>query len=210
MLDIVADGSLAQPRFASGFQVPILVLDTSLRPDVNDVFDAHLYAHLNGGDDGDIETAWIGDPDSWVGLDVRFKRPIKTRAVIKFPLPKYALLVHLALKSRAISIHAGKPGAKFSDYYNPSDDNSQQVTSMSGSITLTLPHGGFEKIWGKTYRSHLIEYFKRSYKCSLEDARQYADEALSGIEDFTNTRVPRNPSKSGEMLYIKATNEESE
>lgn len=81
-VEIVADGALANGSTAGGLQVPVAILDASNRSDLSDVIAAHSHDHLNNGD---IETVWTGAPDnSWIGLDIKFKRPIVT-ALIEIP-----------------------------------------------------------------------------------------------------------------------------
>lgn len=199
IVDVVADGSIASGQVADGAHVPVLILDASQRQDILDVFSAHSYAHL---DYGDIRTIWVGDPSTWIGLDVHFERPVETRAIIRLPMPKYALLVHLALEAKALYIHAGRPGVKFADYYHPSKSTIDGLGSTDNSILLTLPHGGFEKLWGKMYRKQLVQYFKKARKCSQSEARDLANEALSKIDEFASVKIPRGDS-SGKMIYVE-------
>ena len=201
VVDIVADGTLADSRQAGGLQVPVLVLDTSQRPDINDVLLAHSYEHL---DNGDVETIWTQSDANWIGLDVQFKRPVETRAIIRFPLPKYAMLIHLTLTAQSLRIHPGQPGSKFSDFYFPVESDDRAVESTSESLFLDVPRGGFEIIWNDMYRSHLVKYFKNTRKCSDAKARELAEEAFSNIDTMSNFRLPRNSAETGRMLYLKS------
>lgn len=203
VVDVVADGSIANGQVAEGAQVPVLVLDASQRQDIHDVFAAHRYGHLNYGD---VRTIWAGDPKNWIALDILFDRPVETRVIIRLPMPKYALLVHLALKAKAVHIHAGRPGSRFADYYHPSKSINRGLESDAGSILLTLPPGGFEKLWGGMYRAQLAKYFKKTRKCSTAQARDMANEALSNIDKFASVRIPRGPA-TGKMLYVEAGGE---
>lgn len=201
VVDIVADGALAHGHTAGGLHIPVVFLDTSQRSDIDDVFLAHSYEHL---DHGDAESIWIGTPDSsWIGLDVRFKRPVEARAVIKFRMPKYAMLVNLALTAKALYIHPGKPGSKFSDHYFPSENAGGEVVSNSPSLMLQIPHGGFELMWKKIYRSQLVAYFKNAGSPS-DEAAQKADKAISRIDDLSNFRLQPQASaaEGGKMLYL--------
>lgn len=201
VVDIVADGSIGSPLQANGLQVPVLVLDTSQRPDLDDVFHAHSFDHLNNGD---VRTIWSSQANGrWVGLEVNFERPVETRAIIRFPVPHHSSLVHLALSSQSIIIHRGQPGVKFKDIYFPTEDGSSTTTSQEG-ILLNVPHGGFELVWEKMYKKQLFKYFKNEYKCSDQKAEELMNAQYSAVDGLSNIQIPgsREADKPAKMLYI--------
>lgn len=198
VVDIVADGSIGSPLQANGLQVPVLVLDTSQRQDLDDVFHAHSFEHLNNGD---VRTIWSSQTNgNWVGLEINFERPVETRAIIRFSVPHYSALVHLALSSQAVIIHPGQPGSKFKDVHFPEESDGSQ-TPKQGGLFLNVPHGGFEQVWEKMYRKQLFKYFKKEMKCSDQKAKELADAQYSAVNELSNIQLP-SLSESDEPIKI--------
>lgn len=199
MVDVAGDGLLARPDVANGAAVPVVILDGSDRPDLQKVIEAHQYDHLN---DGDTEVVWVGDPDKWIGLDIRFLQPVPTRAIVRLPMPKYAVVAHLALKSNALYIHIGGPSSKFSDYYLREEENPEGIKFVSEPIFLSTPPGGFEKIWDDVCTKVLTKHFRKEYMFSRDVARNSAEELVSRFNDLANVKVSKKTSGPPKVLYL--------
>lgn len=201
-VNIVSDGWVGDGSIALGVPIPVLFLDASQRTELDDVIEAHTYDHL---DNGDVETRWMSAPDDhWIGLDIKFKRPIETRAIIRFPMPKYGILVHQALKSKAVYIHSARPGVEFGDYYDPSTSPNQAGAGNSRPLLISLPHGGFERVWESKFRAILFEHFRKRALLPKSRARKEAEKLYARIDELSDIRVLRNPNPSGKGLYLKA------
>jgi len=103
---IVADGAMAGP-VAEGANIPLVILDTSKRPDIAEAIRVHAYLPP-----GDVASSWggiKGHPDD-VFLVLDFERPIEARAVLRFSIANQGILVEAALTAKAMYLQAGKPG----------------------------------------------------------------------------------------------------
>src|SRR4051794_2851730 len=90
---IVADGAMAGP-VAEGSLIPVLILDTTRRQDVEEVIRLHKF--LPPGD-ADSNWALVDKMPDIVVLILDFVRPVKTRALLTFSIRQQGILVEAAL-----------------------------------------------------------------------------------------------------------------
>ena len=115
---VVADGAVAG-RDALGVLIPVLIIDTRDRPDINDVIEAHTVQPS-----GDVEAVWGRrlakglDTRSMITLALHFIRPIESHVVIDFDIVKAGGLVDQIIRSRFVYLQAGKPGDRLSNSFN--------------------------------------------------------------------------------------------
>ena len=106
---IVSDGLVATGALGEGTMLPLVILDTSSRPDIEGVMLAHK--HLG---EGDVRSYWP-IPRSWfrkrsMCLVVEFVRPSRCVAILEFDLEQQGVLIDQVLHAEGLWIQLGRPG----------------------------------------------------------------------------------------------------
>ena len=142
----VADAAIAAERFADGRLVPLLILDTTDRPDLEEL--VRIHEHLSPGD---VECQWGAlDPKEHISLVLLFKRPIESVAILDFDIVKQGILVDQILAAKLLYIQAGQVGDRF--YKNP----------HAPKILVEIPDTGIRDYWDKIFHRHMTKHMRRS------------------------------------------------
>ncbi|WP_439427763.1 hypothetical protein [Micromonospora sp. LA-10] len=174
LVAIAADAAVVGPE-AEGRVVPVLILDTSERIDVEEAIRVH--AHVQPGD---VTYQWgmvDGNPDMVVLL-LDFVRPIALRAAIGFSIESQAILVESALTAKAIYVQAGKPGDRFSRSLN------------RPRILIDMPYDDFRDRWDKIVIKRMSTVFREKYGSPRALAKRQAQQLLEETRKFTRLRIP--------------------
>jgi hypothetical protein len=172
---IVGDASIAG-RVAEGVNIPLLILDTSRRPEVEELI--RVQALLPPGD---VAFRWGGsvdDPDV-VMLVLDFERPIETRVALRFSIERQGILVDAALKSRAVYLQAGRPGDRLvHDLNRP-------------KMLLDLPDTGFRPKWDRLLLERMTDVVAKRGGLSRNEAKLRAELMIAEMRQLTSFRMPR-------------------
>jgi hypothetical protein len=106
---IVADGAIMTEGVADGKLLPLIILDTSARPDIEDL----VLAHQDPNVSGDVTTSWL--KQSWrdrseLRLLLEFVQPVACVGVVAFNLSRYAGFVDQIVQNEGLYIQLGRPG----------------------------------------------------------------------------------------------------
>jgi hypothetical protein len=174
IVPVAGDAGLAGPT-PEGLMVPLLILDTTDRPDIDEVIRVH--SHISPGD---VELRWAsiaGHPDD-IALVLDFIRPVATRVAIRFSIEKQAILVDMALRARALFLQAGRPGDRLiHDIDRP-------------KIIVELEGGEFGREWEAIFLRQMTNYFSRKGKLSKKKAYPLARLLLDRLREQTSFRMP--------------------
>jgi hypothetical protein len=178
-LRIVADGAIAHPSVGEGRLIPLVILDTSSRPDLEEYIRVHQYVGA-----GDVKCQWgqlIGH-DNTVVLVLSFSRPADLVVIVEFDLQKnHGVLVEQALGTKALYIQAGREGDRLKHDLN------------LPKVILEVPDTGFgEKFWDKIYCRYTTAKM-RERGLNRADAKRAAKES---IEELRKLRVIRMGNKN--------------
>ena len=145
-LRIVGEGAIAHPAAVEGKMVPVVILDTSERPDIDEFI--RLHAHIAAGD---AKTQWgtkAGDQDI-VRLILTFLRPSELVAIIDFDLGEnQGILVEGTLIARSLYIQGGREGDRIKN------------TMDRPKVIVEVPDTGFDSAWDKIYLKHAVAKMK--------------------------------------------------
>ena len=172
---IVSDGAMAGP-VAEGSLIPVLILDTTRREDVEELIRVHKFLPP-----GDVVSHWAlmdKTPDT-VGLILDFVRPVQTRAVLVFSIRKQAILVEAALTARAIYLQAGKANDKFSKNL----DRPRILVEVSSET--------FRPVWDEVFLRRMTSIIRERSALPRQAAEQTASEVIAQLRAFTSFRMPR-------------------
>ncbi len=174
IVPVAGDAGIAGPN-AEGLMIPLVILDTSARPDIDEIIRVH--SHISPGD---VTSSWasiIGHPDD-VALILDFIRPIEARVAIRFSIEKQAILIDTALRAKAIYLQAGRPGDRLIH-----DIDRQK-------IVVELPEGEFNEKWESIFLHQMTAYVSRKNKLSKKKAYPVACLLLEELRKMTSFRMP--------------------
>jgi hypothetical protein len=172
-LRIVADGAIAHSGVGEGWLIPLVILDTSSRPDLEEYIRVHQYVGA-----GDVKCQWgqlIGH-DNTVALVLSFSRPAKLVVIAEFDLQKnHGVLVEQVLGSKALYIQAGREGDRLKHDLN------------LPKVILEVPDTGFGgKFWDKIYCQYATAKM-RERGLNRADAKRTAKESIEELRKLHAT-----------------------
>ena len=108
---IVADGALAARGVNDGKIHPVLILDTSDRPDIEEF----IRAHESASNLGDFTMQWgqLEGHAGTVALFLTFIRPVEVVVILEFDITEEGIIVDQALLGKGLYIQAGREGDSF-------------------------------------------------------------------------------------------------
>ena len=174
VLRIVADGAIAHPGVAEGRLIPLVIVDSSSRPDLEEYIRIHQYIGA-----GDVICRWgqlIGH-DNTVALCLSFSRPAELVAIIEFDLQRsQAVLVEQILATNALYIQAGRDGDRLKHNVNLT------------KVIVEVPATGFRKFWDKIYLRHATAEM-RQRGLNRADAKRAAKQAIEEMRKLAAIRM---------------------
>ena len=173
VIPIISDAGLASKSIGDGKMMPVLILDTSKRPDVEYLIKNHINLPS-----GDATTAWgriKGQSDS-LALIFNFSRPSDLSFVLVFEIEKQGILIDSILKSRGVYLQAGRIGDRL-------------VNTMDNPrVVVEVPDTGFSEKWGKIWEESIVRSLKRK-GMSKKQAKKACSEVISEMHKFTRMKI---------------------
>jgi prepilin-type processing-associated H-X9-DG protein len=172
---IVGDGSIANVLFADGRLIPVLIIDTSTRPDIVD-----LVKVQEEQPPGDVKSIWgrVSKSKKYISLILVFERPSHTVVVLEFDITKQGILVESILTAQALYLQPGQPGDKVSS------------TRANSSIIVEIPDMGFREVWNKLFQ-HELEIYYRTNGLNRTMSREAAKNTISETRKFAKLRISK-------------------
>lgn len=172
---IVADGAVATTAVGEGRLILVLILDTSKRPDIEDLVKAQ--ARLPAGDG---KSQW-GRPyrsKSEIALVLRFERPINALVILEFNVADQGILIEQILKAKSLYLQPGRKGDRLTS------------TLENPRMLVEVPELGFSEEWKKIWPKEVAKKF-RKLGLKRRDARAAAEKVISDIQEFSGFRMRR-------------------
>ena len=185
---IVADGAMGTALLGEGRMIPVLILDTSARPDVEKLITSQYWSGMVG----DATSIWsfsheirrprhlkrraIGLP--WPLLLLTFTKPSRCLLIVEFDIRRQGVLVDQVLWSHGVYLQAGRPGDRLAR------------TVKNPKILVEVPpnevfRGEFERVYMKAiYRNFRGEGMSRAH------AKHAAKAYLKEWRDVFQRRIP--------------------
>lgn len=172
IVPIVGDAAIAGP-VADGRLVPVLILDTTARPEVAEMIRVH--EHLPPGD---VTSQWasILEDDDRVALLLEFQRPVAVDVTLVFSIERQALLVESVLNAGALYLQAGAPGDRLKDKLSVP------------RVLIEVPETGFKPHWDKLLRKRMTKVTANRLGISRRKARPGAEKLIAEIRSVSRTR----------------------
>lgn len=168
IVKVVADPVIATAGRVNGKLVPLLILDTTERPDLVELVRVHQKFV-----EGDVTVQWgaLEGRLDHIALFLRFLRPTERVAIIEFDMPKQGALVDQILTAGAVYLQPGKPGDKLiHDLEVP-------------KVIVEIPDTGFRAYWEKIYLKSVFGQLRRS-GLSRTEARKAASDVISRMREI--------------------------
>ncbi len=170
---IISEGAITSKGFADGKLIPILIVDTNDRPDIQELVRVH--EHLPPGDATSQWCKLEGTSDA-VALVLTFTRPTEVVIILNFDLELHGGTVDLILASRACFLQPGKDGDR------PS------TTFGNGKILVEVPETGFSEHWQEIRYCFLVEHF-RGRGLTKQQAKLAAGGVIEEFRKFIDSRL---------------------
>jgi hypothetical protein len=168
---IVADGAIATKVLGEGRLIPLLILDTSKRPDIEDMIKVHKILPP-----GDVKIQWgrIRKLENTVSLFLQFQRPSEVLIILDFNVTKQGILVEQILKAKSLYLQPGRTGDRLS------------TTMDNPKIIVEVPDLGFQKEWKKIWLKELTKIFRTKGLRRVE-AKLAAGRTIHEIQAISNS-----------------------
>jgi mRNA-degrading endonuclease RelE of RelBE toxin-antitoxin system len=172
---IVSDASMASRGIADGRMIPLLIIETSKRLDIEDM----IRAHKDFGP-GDAETGWspLSRFDkSKIRLIIYIKKPSQCVIVLEFDVARQGGVVDQIIQAQGVYIQAGRMG----DRLKSTIDNER--------ILIEVPSRKFQKMWDQILYKALKKDFRRK-GLDRHEAIQATEDFLKEWRHFGSLRMP--------------------
>lgn len=171
---IVADAALSTRGLHGGRLLPLVLLDTSDRPDVAELIRIHEY---HGP--GDVQTQWgqIDGHEGTVALFLTFIRPTELFMILEFDIVKQGILVEQALIGEGICIAKAEAN---DDRWIKNPDRVQVVVEVGDT--------GFRETWDRLFTEHLRKHF-RAEGLSRAESRRAATSLIEELRKFATMKM---------------------
>lgn len=174
---VVADAGIATVGVGDGRMIPLLILDTSRRPDIEDMVKAH---HAMDGQ-GDVKAQW-GRPDTLfdkglVSLILTFEKPSYCLIILRLDIGKYGGLVDQIIRSQGLYIQPGRPGDRLSTTF----DNPR--------VLAEVPSREFQPEWDRMLRKAMRKRFQREHGMGRSEAKLATERFISEWRDLSSKRI---------------------
>jgi hypothetical protein len=159
---------------SGGRLIPLVILDTSDRPDIEE----YIRIHQTAEKPGDVNTQWgqIEGHEGTAALFLSFIRPAEMTMILEFNVVKQGILVEQALIGKGLYIQAGREGDRLIK-----DPDRQKVLIEIGDT-------GFRPIWDKVFHKQMEAHF-RSEGLDRHEARRAARAFIEELRNFGNFRM---------------------
>lgn len=181
---IVADGLMSTALVADGRMLPVLIVDTSDRPDI----DEYIRVHANAPT-GDVRIQWAQAPElNMVILLLSFERPLVMQLQIGFRLAAHqGVLVEQILAMGGFYLQAGRDGDRL------------KRTMDRQRIIMEAPDTGFRPIWDKIFHKHTVKALQER-GLDRAQAKRAAYEVITLMRKTGEFRMPTVMPNSDKMI----------
>lgn len=168
-LRVIADAAVATVNVGDGRLIPLLIIDASERPDIQELVRVH--AHVSPGD---VECQWgqLEGSEGKVNLILSFKRPAEMIAILEFDITKEGGIVDIIVHARGLYIQPGRDGDRLS------------TTPDAPKILVEVPDTGFSQIWDDMFHRFIMKDLRRN-GLSRQQAKQAASRFIEEWRRFS-------------------------
>jgi hypothetical protein len=175
---IVSDAAIATRGYADGQLIPLVILDTTTRPDI----DTMILAHRDLGP-GDSRAIW-GRPSQFaldtVRLALTVTNPSQCTILIDFDIVRQGGIVDQIVHTEGLYIQGGRPGDRL------------RTTMDNPKISVEVPSKHFRTEWDKLLSKAQFKEYRRM-GLSRSDAKRSTESFIRSWREFNSHRMERDP-----------------
>jgi hypothetical protein len=171
---IVADAAISTRGVHGGRLLPLVLLDTSERPDVAELIRAH---EALGPGDHLVQWGQIDGHVGTVALFLKFIRPVELFMALEFDVVRQGILVEQTLTGQGIYIARAE-----------SNDDRWKKNPNRPSVIVEVGDTGFRTKWDDIFQEALVKDF-RSRGFGRSDARRAARSAINELQKIGSLRM---------------------
>jgi hypothetical protein len=171
---IVADAAVSTRGRQGGRLLPVLLLDTSERPDLAEL----IRVHQSLGP-GDVKTQWaqLAGHEGTVALILNFIRPIELFVILEFDIVKQGILVEQTLTGHGLYLTQAER-----------EDDRLMKNPDRPTVIVEVSDSGFGEIWDDLFQKHLTKHF-REKGMGRSDSRRAARSAVGELRRLGGLRM---------------------
>lgn len=173
-VSIISDAAVATRGMADGRIIPVLIINTSLRPDIEGMIRAHK--HIGAGD---AKSVWLLPSrfnTNKILLALTVIKPSRCVIVIEFNLVHQGGVVDQIIQAQGVYIQPGKEGDRL------------RTTIDHERLLVEVPSRHIRKDWDKIFQKSLAKDFKKK-GLSRNDAKLAAKDFIKELRDLGSKRM---------------------
>ncbi len=171
---IVSDAAVATRGLADGRIIPVLIIDTSFRPDIEDMIRAHK--HIGAGDAKSVWSIPSRFDKSRIFLVLTMIKPSRCVIILEFNIARQGGVVDQIIHAQGLYIQPGKEGDRLSS------------TIDNERILVEVPSRHFRKEWDDILRKAITKDFQRK-GLSRNDAKKATESFIKEWRQFGSRRM---------------------
>lgn len=160
---IVSDALIATTGIADGRLLPLVIIDASSRPDIEDWIKANKYLGP-----GDAETFWgkLSEKDEGkIDLILVITKPSRCVVLLEFDIVSQGILVDLIVRNRGLILQCGREGDRLIS------------TTEKDRILVEVPSKDVQEEWNTIFHSVLEKNFRKE-GFRRHEAKKMSEEAI--------------------------------
>lgn len=172
---VVWDAVVATQALAGGRMIPLLIVDTTSRPDIDSMIQAH---RLIGP--GDVQSVWSKVSrwdDTRIRLLLVISKPSRCVVALEFDVVAQGGLVDYIVQAQGLYLQGGRPGDRIAS------------TSDAERVLVDVPSKVFRGEWERMFLKGLARKFKKD-GCSRVLAKERSRAFLKEWRRFGSMRLP--------------------
>ncbi|MDP9194135.1 MAG: hypothetical protein M3P06_20755 [Acidobacteriota bacterium] len=174
VVPIVSDAMIGTVALSDGRMVPLVILDTTNRPDIDDVVRAHR--HFRNGD----STSLIGFPTRWrhkiVCLGIKFIQPQNCGIYLEFDIVSQGVIVDQIIENELLYIQPGRPGDRLKHNID------------APKVLVEIPFRNFAGVWDVAWREALARDFRKK-GVPRRETREAVRDIIAEWREMASKRV---------------------
>lgn len=173
LVPIVTDGAMATHSVGEGTIIPVLILDTSSFPSLDELIRLHEYFPS-----GDLESVWgrRRDSDKKVYLCITFKRPTELKFYVEFDTATQCAIADTIMRTKVVYLQAGRPGDRLS------------VDINRPKLIAEVAESGFGKAWDEIFLKYTTKKFRED-GLGRQEAKRVAKQHITRWREFGSLRI---------------------
>ena len=171
---IINDRAMISYGLASSRMIPLLIIDTSMRPDIEDIVRFYNYHGI-----GDVVVAWAltsSCDKNHILFILTMRRPSRCVVILQFNIERQARVLDQIIHAQAVYIQAGRIGDRLKTTIN----NYRMLVDLSTKQVEGPWEGIFRRVLTNDYRS-------RGF--GLQDSRRISQDFIKAWRHLGSPRL---------------------